>query len=184
MPDFRHRLKTKKQQRQYDRSNEVSSIPLTVTPRMVRAVERLEEFLKEEDRPRTQKVSQILCDDLCRALRVPTVHVEVRGRRQDKGSYELHGLYESDGGATRDRIQVWMVTAKRGQVVAFKTFLRTLLHELCHHLDYQLLKLGESFHTDGFFKRESSLVHQLLQDASVMAAAVKTPRSPDRRRSS
>ena len=55
-----------------------------------------------------------------------------------------------------------MLTAKRGQVVAYKTFLRTLVHEMCHHLDYQLLKLGDSFHTDGFFKRESSLVNQLL----------------------
>ena len=35
-----------------------------------------------------------------------------------------------------------MRTAQRAQVVKFKTFLRTLLHELCHHLDYQQLGLG------------------------------------------
>ena len=40
--------------------------------------------------------------------------------------------------AGRDRITLWMLTAKRGQVVAYRTFLRTLLHELCHHLDYTL----------------------------------------------
>jgi hypothetical protein len=54
-----------------------------------------------------------------------------------------------------------MLTAKRGQVVAFKTFLRTLLHEICHHLDYAYLKLDDSFHTDGFYKRESSLFYQI-----------------------
>ena len=53
--------------------------------------------------------------------------------------------------------------AKRRQAVAFKTFLRTLVHEICHHLDYVLLRLGESFHTDGFFKRESSLVRQIVE---------------------
>jgi hypothetical protein len=41
------------------------------------------------------------------------------------------------------------------------------LHEVVHHLDYTLLGLGESFHTDGFFQRESSLVRQLENVARV-----------------
>jgi hypothetical protein len=74
---------------------------------------------------------------------------------------ELHGLYtqELDGAP---RIRLWMRTAKKKRVVAFRTFLRTLLHELCHHLDFTLLELSESYHTEGFFKRESSLFHQLV----------------------
>jgi hypothetical protein len=55
-----------------------------------------------------------------------------------------------------------MRTAQHKRTVAFRTFLRTLLHELCHHLDYELLKLEDSFHTEGFFKRESSLFKQLV----------------------
>ena len=43
-------------------------------------------------------------------------------------------------------------------------FLRTLLHEICHHLDYHLYRLPDSFHTEGFYKRESSLFHQLVPD--------------------
>jgi hypothetical protein len=31
-----------------------------------------------------------------------------------------------------------------------------------HHLDVTLLGLDDSFHTEGFFKRESSLVRQLV----------------------
>jgi hypothetical protein len=31
-----------------------------------------------------------------------------------------------------------------------------------HHLDYDHLKLADSFHTEGFFKRESSLFYQLV----------------------
>jgi hypothetical protein len=55
-----------------------------------------------------------------------------------------------------------MRTARQARVVAFRTFLRTLLHEIGHHLDYTHLKLAESFHTGGFFRRESSLFHQLI----------------------
>ncbi len=54
-------------------------------------------------------------------------------------------------------------------VVAFKTFLRTLIHELCHHLDYELYKLPETFHTEGFYKRESTLVKALLRAESEAA---------------
>jgi hypothetical protein len=54
-----------------------------------------------------------------------------------------------------------MLTAKRGQVVAYRTFVRTLLHELCHHFDYTVLRLRDSLHTQGFYQRESSLFHAL-----------------------
>ncbi len=49
-------------------------------------------------------------------------------------------------------------------MVASKAFLRTLLHELAHHLDYEHFRFPDSFHTEGFYKRESSLFHQLVPD--------------------
>jgi hypothetical protein len=55
-----------------------------------------------------------------------------------------------------------MRTARQKRVVAFRTFLRTLLHELCHHLDYELYRLPETFHTEGFYKRESNLLRRVL----------------------
>jgi hypothetical protein len=55
-----------------------------------------------------------------------------------------------------------MRTAAHGKIVSFRTFLRTLLHELVHHLDVTVFGLDDSFHTEGFFRRESSLVRQLL----------------------
>ena len=60
---------------------------------------------------------------------------------------------------------VWMRTARKDQVVKFRTFLRTLVHELCHHLDYEHLDLAETFHTQGFYARESTLVRELLGEA-------------------
>ncbi len=159
MPDFRHRLNPT-QQRTYDRSNAVTSIPVRNSPRLLRAVELLQPALAAGDHRRVQRVAEVICEELCLSLRVPRLEVAVKRRRPRNRREELHGLYESY--RCKERITVWMYTAKRQQVVAYRTFLRTLLHEVCHHLDYQLLKLSDSFHTDGFFKRESSLVQQVL----------------------
>jgi hypothetical protein len=63
-----------------------------------------------------------------------------------------------------------MRTAAKRRTVAFRTFVRTLLHELCHHLDFELYNLPESFHTRGFFQRESSLTRQLLPASEPGAA--------------
>ena len=174
MADFRRRL-TRAQQRQYDQSNAVRPVSVHVSARLHRAVELLEHALARADRPRTQRVAQVICDELCATLRVPPLRVVVKGTRPSKGWGELHGLYVPAEKTQHDQIEVWMVTAKRGQVVAFKTFLRTLLHEVCHHLDYTLFKLEETFHTDGFFRRESSLVNQLLVPDAPRGRGAATP---------
>jgi hypothetical protein len=162
MPSFRHRL-SRAQQVQYDRSNAVSAVPLRPTPRLLRAIELLPEALLLNDRTRTERIAQAICDELCGILRVPALRVQVGEVRPSDHRGELHGLYVPAAGGRQDRISVWMKTAKRGQVVAFRTFLRTLLHEVCHHLDYELIRLRVSLHTDGFFKRESSLFNQLVR---------------------
>ena len=103
---------------------------------------------------------------MTRGYHVPKVKVRVLARRPADGEGELHGLYEPNDDGSPPRISVWMRTAQRKQVVAFKTFLRTLIHELCHHLDYELFALDETFHTEGFYKRESSVVTALLAQTS------------------
>ena len=62
-----------------------------------------------------------------------------------------------------------------------RAFLRTLLHEVGHHLDYELLKLRESFHTEGFFRRESSLFRQLVPEAAVAPPQDSESRPPGRK---
>lgn len=174
MPSFRHRL-NRAQQVQYDRSNTVGAIPVRPTPRLLRAIELLQESLRSDDRGRTERLAQAICDELCGILRVPLLRVEVGDLRPFDRRSELHGLYVPAGQGKRDRISVWMKTAKRGQVVAFRTFLRTLLHEVCHHLDYELLRLRMSLHTDGFFKRESSLFNQLIRPLPVQPGPPSRP---------
>ena len=105
-------------------------------------------------------------------LRAPELRVlHVRPRAADAS--ELHGLYTT-GEQARPLIRVWMRTAAKRRTVAFRTFVRTLLHEVCHHLDFELYNLPESFHTRGFFQRESSLVRQLLPSVSVQPDGMAT----------
>ena len=68
-------------------------------------------------------------------LGAPPVRVEVLAARPHAKWGELHGLYTAEHGR-RPKIQLWMRTAKQKRVVAFRTYLRTLLHEVGHHLDY------------------------------------------------
>ena len=119
--------------------------------------------LENGQRAQVQAACQALVDALNARLGTPQVAVRVLERRPSDAAYELQGLYEPDE-ITRGaaRITVWMRTAKKENVVKFRTFLRTLLHEVCHHLDYEHYKLAETFHTEGFYARESALLRDLL----------------------
>ncbi len=155
---------TRAQKRIYQKSDEIRAILLPQAERLHPLVEELAQALEREDRRKTQAVSQEIVSGLSKRLKVPPVEVEVLAKRPSRSWGELHGLYIPAEGRRPARVTVWMRTAQRRQVVAFRTFLRTLLHELCHHFDYELLGLEESLHTEGFYKRESSLFHQLVRN--------------------
>jgi hypothetical protein len=152
---------SKKQQAEYRRSDEVAALRLPGSAGLRPIVDTLAEELKRGDLEAVEKTVQRVCEGVCDAFSVEPVLVDVLDVRPSFVSHELHGLYTPEEGP-RPKIRVWMRTAKHGRVVAHRTFVRTLVHELCHHLDYTLLELEESFHTEGFFKRESSLCRQLL----------------------
>ncbi len=153
---------SRSQQRIYLESDRISSIKLSEPERMDPLIQDLENALKKEDHLQTEQAAQRLVTAIIEPLKIRPLKVKVLEKRPSNTWGELQGLYEPVEGGRADRITVWMRTARRKQVVAFKTFLRTLLHELCHHLDYELLGLQETFHTQGFFKRESNLFQQLV----------------------
>ncbi len=175
MPNFRHRL-TRAQQRIYDRSNATRAIALQATPGLKHAVALLPAVLQSGDPRRVEQLAQHISDDVTATLRVRRVRVQVSGTRPCNTRGELHGLYTPAHNGTAATIKLWMMTAKRQQVVAFKTFLRTLLHEICHHLDYTLLGLPDSFHTDGFYQRESSLFYRIGGAAAAAQSGNDTAR--------
>lgn len=146
----------------YRRSDGIAELTLPAAGRMQPLVRSLEAALAAENRTAIERAAQSLTTAILAAFKVPGARVKVLSTRPSTRSSELHGLYEPAERGAPSQVKVWMRTSHHKRVVAFRTFLRTLLHELCHHLDYELLKLEDSFHTEGFFKRESSLFKQLV----------------------
>jgi hypothetical protein len=151
-----------KQKATYRRSDEVVELALIGAAGLAPLVGALEAALASERRVAVERAALELGNAILAAFDVRAVRLKVLSRRPSTSSSELHGLYEPGEARAAALITLWMRTAHHKRVVAFRTFLRTLLHELCHHLDYELLKLDDSFHTEGFFKRESSLFKQLV----------------------
>jgi len=146
----------------YRKSDRITTIALPDNQQFSALVRPLHSALHNKDRKAAANACQQLARCITSGLSIPPVVVKVLARRPFDNYGELHGLYDPREGKAPPVITVWMRTAKRQQVVAFKSFLRTLLHELCHHIDYEYLHFPESYHTEGFYKRESSLFRQLV----------------------
>lgn len=172
LPKFFYRL-SPQAQRCYLKGDAITSFDLKPSANALALVEALLGALEGGALASINRAAQALTDELCRLLGVATVSVEVRGVRPHNQRGELHGIFFPR--ARPPRIILWMRTARRHDIVKPKTFVRTLLHELGHYLDYSLLKLSDSYHSSGFFKRESFLVRVLYP-----SIAERPPAEPGR----
>lgn len=164
---------TRTQQREYDRSDRLGELPLKPARELGRAAEQLVAALATGDVRATRKSAQMLADEICSRIRRkgvpprPAPRIRVLKARPRLSGGEYHGLYTlaEDG---RCEIRIWMLTAANRQVVRPRTFIRTLLHELVHHIDMTLLDLPSSFHTIGFHARESSMLRAIEASGAVI----------------
>jgi hypothetical protein len=76
------------------------------------------------------------------------------------GLYRLARFRQGYGEAKSASIAISNKTAVRGQILAPKSFLDTLLHEWMHHYDTYRLKL-RSIHSKGFYLRLNNLKEKL-----------------------
>ncbi len=182
MPFSYYARLTRAQQAVYRKSDEITEVRLPQPAALQPAVTALTTALATEDRAQVQRATERLIRGLTDALDMAPVQVEVLAARPHARWGELHGLYTVERGKP-PKIQLWMRTAKQRRVVAFRTYLRTLLHEVGHHVDYARLRLRDSYHTEGFYKRESSLFHQLVVDRRPPGPSVDVwfRRTPDER---
>jgi hypothetical protein len=161
-------------QKIYLQSDRVTEIPLARPELLLPLVEGLRQALLQENRPALELAASNLARGVTEMLQVPHVALQVLAVRPRSDWGELHGLY-TPAGRGPAQIKLWMRTAAHKRPVAFKTFVRTLIHELGHHLDYCHLKLADSLHTEGFFRRESSIVRQLLPGSATAREAAGGP---------
>src|SRR5262245_12139579 len=164
---------TRRQQAIYLKSDAIAMMTLPQPEALRPLVATLSQALESGARGETESATQQLASALARAVDAPPVKVKVLAARPHARWGELHGLYETSGrrGET-PTITLWMRTARQNRLVAFRPFLRTLLHEIAHHHDYTRLQLGDSFHTQGFYQRESHLFHQLVTDGEPRMASL------------
>jgi hypothetical protein len=175
------------QKREYDRSDSRRTLPLAPNPALGSAANDVVRALEDAGLARVRSAAQRLVDAVCASLnprsrRAPEAvpRVKVLRTRPRRGQSEFHGLYTRFENGECE-IRVWMLTAANGYVVKPRTFLRTLLHEVCHHVDMTLLDLPHSLHTLGFHARESSLLHALERSGATIPGGRQTA-SPQRPR--
>lgn len=161
MPFPYYKKLSREMKRVYRLSDAMEKVPIQDKKKIQQVVLKLGQALESEDMPAIKKYSSSMCKRICEDLKVENVGVKILSQRPSNSQGELQGLYEREEGK-RPKITIWMKTARKKKVVAFKTFLRTLLHEFLHHLDYAYFDFPDSLHTEGFFKRESDLFRQIM----------------------
>jgi hypothetical protein len=113
--------------------------------------------------------------ELSSFYRTPTCGIRVLAARplrvREHWVTEIFGDYDPDSMA----IRLWMRTAIRKDITSFGTFLNTLCHEFCHHLDFQRFRFSDSWHTRGFFERTATLYHHARGTASKRLFWVPVP---------
>lgn len=142
-------------QTNYERSNAITAVKFSVG---ADAQVLARQILQSSDAATRQKISERLIDELSDAAHVDICHLTVTDtrqrhrRRNGRVVLKLYGHYRPQ----TNSINIQNRTAVRGQILAPKTFLDTLLHEWLHHYDTHALKL-RSIHTAGFYYRLQSL---------------------------
>ncbi len=176
MPFAYYARLTRSQQAVYRRSDAIVTLALPAGIVPGDAVRGIEEALADERRTDVQRHCQALATMLAQGYGVPPLAIRVLAERPSDDYGELHGLYDPSEDRPPATITLWMRTAAKRRVVAFRSFLRTLAHEFNHHLDYELWELPETFHTEGFYKRESALANALFAAAGIEPVQRPAPR--------
>jgi len=120
---------------------------------------RLESAMKADSLPDVRTACAQFLETAADFYTVPNCDIRVLAARplrvRENYATELFGDYTPE----TMLIRVWMRTAVRKEVTSFGTFLSTLCHEFCHHLDFQRFGFADSWHTRGFYERAAALYH-------------------------
>lgn len=144
----------------FTESDRLAGLPLPGDERLRLAAAAIEEAMKEGARSTVQRACAEFLSIAAEFYGLPKPDVRAlasRPLRVREGSWatELFGDYTPATGV----IRIWTRTAVRKQVTSYGTFLSTLTHEFCHHLDCQRLGFRQSPHTRGFYERAAVLYH-------------------------
>ena len=144
---------------EFDRSDKMTSLPLPGDRRLHELALGIESVLSSESTTQVRDACNAWLEEAAQFFEVPRPTIQVLDARPlrvyETGVSELFGDYQLKTAL----IRVWMRTAVQKRVTSSGTFLNTLCHEFCHHLDILRLSFPFSFHTRGFYHRTAVLYH-------------------------
>lgn len=146
----------------FKRSNTFPALEYRPTAEERKLTRKLIESQSARER---EALGQKLLDNICRSLKISRTRLSVINERQPhklhegKLAYKLYGVYHCQN----ETIEIANLTSIRKQVVAGKTFLDTLIHELMHHIDRRFLRIPSTPHSPGFYARIEDLKSKLMR---------------------
>ena len=146
-------------------SDRIKTLDLPQNGTLQAIAKRLESAMKADSLPTVRTACAEFLSTASDFYKVPKCSIRVLAARplrvRENWSTELFGDYHPE----TMLIRVWMRTAVRKGVTSFGTFLSTLCHEFCHHLDFQKFGFADSWHTRGFYERAAALYHHARDTA-------------------
>ena len=146
-------------QTNYERSTKIVKIKISISDEAKKLTSLLLQSKEEKDR---QKLGDELLDELADLARINIVNLKISDskqyhkKRNGRVAMKQYGYYKPGS----KYIYISNRTAVRGQILAPKTFLDTLLHEWTHHYDHEKLGLN-SIHSAGFYARLKDIKEKL-----------------------
>jgi hypothetical protein len=142
-------------------SDRMKTLDLLPGARVLPIVESIEQAMKSDRAADVRRACSEFLGAAADFYKVPACEIRVLTARplrvRRNCTTELFGDYHP----RTMLVRVWMRTAVRKDVTSFGTFLSTLCHEFCHHLDFQRFGFRGSWHTRGFYERTAALYHHL-----------------------
>ena len=143
----------------FQESDRITTLDLPRDECLPGIAKSIESAMKAEQIAKVRQTCAEFLKAASRFYQVPECSVRVLAARplriREAWSTELFGDYAPETMS----IRVWMRTAVRKEMTSFGTFLSTLTHEYCHHLDFKKFGFADSWHTRGFFERAAVLYH-------------------------
>ncbi len=143
----------------YKLSNSIIKIDFTISDFSRNLTKLLLKTYSESER---QKIGEQLLDELCDLAQIDIVNLKISSNKQ-RHKKQNGKIVMREYGFYRPKEKLIFITnrtAARGQILAPKTFVDTLLHEWMHHFDFLKLKIN-SIHSRGFYSRLKDLKTKL-----------------------
>lgn len=149
----------KTKQSNYEKSNAIvtTNFPISQQAKLLAS-----KLLKSKSEKIRQDLGDELLDELADLAQIDIVRLKISSARQYHKKYKGRVAFRQYGYYKPGTKYIYINnrTAVRGQILAPKTFLDTMLHEWMHHYDYCKLGLN-SIHTAGFYARLKNLKEKI-----------------------